>query len=128
MKKLFLLCVLLLAATSYASPVYPKLRTGTYLLSGGNTKWADSGYRGEVLIEPQGENFRVIWRIGSAQSQYGVGILSNGVLSVAYCDGSTNTNWGVASYVLVADGELQGRWTSYTGTSQKPEYLIWKGH
>jgi hypothetical protein len=127
MRKLFLLCVLFLAVTSYASAAYPKLRTGTYLLSGGNTKWADSGYRGEVIIEPQGENYRLIWRIGSAQSQYGVGILYDDILSVAFCDGS-NTNWGVVSYRLVADGELQGRWTSYTGTSQKPEYLIWKGY
>jgi hypothetical protein len=129
MKKMFLLCLLCVASGFCAvnSYAYPPLRIGTYQLSGGNSKWDGGGYQGEVTIYPQGENYRVVWRIGSSQSQAGVGILYNDILSVAYCD-SSNTAWGVVSFRLVADGELQGRWTGFNGTSQKPEYLVWKGY
>ncbi len=106
---------------------YPRLWTGTYALSGGNSKWGSSAYQGEVTIQPQGENFQVVWKIGAKQSQVGIGILYNGILSVSYTDSSSG-DWGVASFRLVSDGELEGRWTSYSGTSQKPEYLVWKGH
>ncbi len=123
MKKLFLLC-LVCVLSSFS---YPRLWTGTYQLSGGNTKYGSSGYHGEVTIQPQGDNYRVVWRIGSSQTQVGVGILDRDILSVAYCDSSNNA-WGVVSFRLIADGELEGRWASFQGTSQQPEYLIWKSY
>lgn len=122
MKK-FMLLFLACAATGFA---YPRLWCGTYQLSGGNTKWSGGAYQGEVTIQPQGENFRVVWQIGSSQKQVGIGILYRDVFSVAYVDALSGA-WGVASYKLVADGELEGRWTFSDGTNQKPEYLIWKG-
>ena len=123
MKKLLLLC-LVCVLSSFSSP---KLWPGTYQLSGGNAQHGSIGYRGEVTIQPQGENYRVVWRIGSSQSQIGVGILDRDVLSVAYCDSSNNV-WGVVLFRLVAEGELEGRWASFQGTTQQPEYLIWKSY
>ena len=122
--KRFLVVFLLCTASVFASP---RMRTGTYLLSGGNSKWSGGGYQGEVTIYPQGENYRLVWQIGHQQTQMGVGILYNNILSVAYLDLGTNV-WGVASFRLVGDGEFEGRWTSYDGTIQKPEYLVWKGY
>ncbi len=110
-----------LVSTAYAG----SLRTGTYQLSGGNSKWAGSAYQGDVIIKQQGENYSVTWRIGARQNQVGIGILYNSTLSVAYLD-TTNNAWGVATYRIVGDGELDGRWTTFEGVSQKPEYLIWK--
>ena len=123
MKKMFLLC-LLLAASGFA---YPSLWPGTYALSGGNSKYGGSGYHGEVTIYPQGDNYRVVWRIGSSQTQVGVGILYEDIFSVAYCDATKNL-WGVVSFRLIRDGELEGRWASFNGTTQQPEYLIWKSY
>lgn len=125
MKKMFFLCLFL--AVSGFGYAYPRLMTGTYQLSGSNSKWDVGAYQGEVTIYPQGENFRVVWRIGSNQSQAGIGILYNDALSVAYCD-TSNTNWGIAVFRLVADGELEGRWSGFNSTTQKPEYLVWKGY
>ena len=122
MKKLFLLC-LLFAASGFAH----NIRVGIYDLTGGNSKWGGSSYRGEVAIYPQGENFRVEWRIGSSQSQVGVGIVEGDVLSVAYCD-SVSGAWGVVSFKVVGYGELHGRWAGFESTAQKPEYLVWKAY
>lgn len=123
MKKAFFLLVLFLANGLCAWT----LRTGTYDLSGGNNNWS-AGYQGEVVITPQGENYSVVWRIGNRQTQIGIGILQDDVLSVAFTDLSNNTFWGVASYRVKLFGDLDGRWTSYDGTVQKPEYLTWKSY
>lgn len=117
---LAIFCAFITAAHAYY------LRTGTYQLSGGNTQWGNA-YQGEVVIVPQGENYRLTWFIGSRQCQVGVGILHNDVLSVAFND-ITNNFWGIASYRVKFGNELEGRWTSFDGQIQKPEYLIWKGY
>lgn len=120
----FLVAFMLCTISCFA---YPTLWTGTYQLSGGNSKWEGSAYQGTVSIQPQGENYSVIWRVGNSQTQYGIGILYNGILSVAYVDSATRA-WGVVSYRLVSNGELEGRWTTSDGTTQKPEYLVWIGY
>jgi hypothetical protein len=122
MKKFFTIFVL-----GTAGLLGYSLRTGTYMLSGGNSKWEGSAYHGEVTIVPHGENFHVAWRIGTGQIQNGIGILYNDILSVAFLDQRSGI-WGVGSFRLVREGELEGRWTTYNGTSQKPEYLVWKGY
>jgi hypothetical protein len=126
MKKTAFLLVIFLALTSggYAWT----LKTGTYDLSGGNNNWGNSGYHGEVVIAPQGENYSVIWRIGSKQTQIGVGVLQGDVLSVAFTDVANPSFWGVASYRVNAWGELEGKWTSYDGLTSKPEHLLWKNY
>ena len=125
MKKMTLIfggLFLLLVNSAYA------LRCGVYQLSGGNSIWGGSSYQGDVIIQPQGENYSVTWKIGTrGQTQTGIGILYNNVLSVAFFDTLTQA-WGVVAYRVVADGELEGRWTTYSSYSQKPEYLIWKSY
>ena len=104
------------------------LKTGTYDLSGGNNNWGNAGYHGEVVIAPQGDHYSVIWRIGSKQSQVGVGVLQDNILSVAFTDIANPSFWGVASYRIGIWGDLEGTWTSYNGAEAKPEHLIWKNH
>lgn len=123
MKAFFLLTSLLFASFAHAY----QLRSGTYQMSGGNGGWLDSSYHGEVIIQPQGDNYSLRWKIGMSQSQVGVGILHRDILSVAYLDQATGI-FGVASYRLITDGELEGIWSSFNGTSQKPEYLVWKSY
>lgn len=116
--------MLFLATGAYAWT----LQTGTYDLSGGNTSWGTGAYHGEVVIAPQGDNYSVIWRVGSRQTQVGIGILQDDILSVAFTDLSNNLFWGVASYRVRPFGELEGKWTSADGQTQKPEFLSWKNY
>ncbi len=117
----------LILSLCFVSSVFAwTLKTGTYDLSGGNSSWLGSGYQGEVVIAPQGDNYQVIWRIGSRQAQIGVGILKDDILSVAFVDASNPAFWGVVSYRVGPWGELEGVWTSSEGVTQKPEYLVWK--
>lgn len=103
------------------------LKTGTYDLSGGNGSFG-SGYQGEVIIAPHGENYSVVWRVGARQTQVGIGIVQDDVFSVAFSDLSNSTFWGVACYRIGPWGELEGKWSSYDGTIQKPEHLTWKSY
>ena len=100
------------------------LKTGTYEMQGYNP--SGGVYRGEVIIAPQGENYSVIWRIGSSQAQTGIGVYRDwdNVLSVAFADLSTGY-WGVISYKVDFWGILDGKWASATGTSQGTEVLKW---
>lgn len=125
MKKTVFLMALFL---SFVSSGYAWiLRTGTYDLSGGNNT-GGTGYHGEVIIAPQGDNYKVTWLIGSKQAQVGVGVLHNDILSVAYVDAGNPSLWGVASYRVGPWGELEGRWTAFDGVASKPEYLVWKNY
>ncbi|MDE3045691.1 MAG: hypothetical protein KGJ02_03510 [Verrucomicrobiota bacterium] len=120
MKKLIASLLFAISAYSYHLP------SGTYQLSGSSSRWSN-GYQGEVIIQPQGENYSLRWRIGSSQSQIGIGILNGNVLSVAYLDEATRV-FGVVSYRLVDDGVLEGKWSTIDGTTQKPEFLAWKNY
>ncbi len=124
MKKMIFLAMLFLATGASAWT----LKTGTYYLSGSNSEWGGNNYQGEVVIAPQGDNYSVVWRVGSRQTQVGVGILQDDILSVAFTDLSNSTFWGVVSYRVGPRGELEGRWASQNGLSQKPEYLVWQNY
>lgn len=127
MKRLLSLMVFL--ALSFANGAFAwTLKTGTYDLSGGNNNWGVNGYHGQVIIAPQGNNYSVIWRIDGRQTQVGVGILQEDILSVAFTDFSNNGFWGVASYRVRPFGELEGVWTSYSDVIQKPEHLVWQSY
>lgn len=126
MKKGFFLIAMFLSLASSAHAW--TLKTGTYALSGGNSNWSGSGYQGELTITPQGDNYSVIWRIGNRQAQIGIGILQDDVLSVAFIDAANPSFWGVASYRVKAFGELEGKWSAFDGTTNKPEYLVWKSY
>lgn len=116
--------LLLLASSVHAWT----LRTGTYQLSGGNSNWSGNSYQGEVIIAPQGDNYSVTWVINGNQAQVGIGILQDDVLSVAFTDLSRSNFWGVASYRVRPFGDLEGKWTSFDGTVQKPEHLSHKSY
>ena len=53
------------------------------------------------------QTWRVTWRI-AGDTTNGVGVLSNGVLAVAYTQGR---ELGAVAYVVNADGSLSGRFT-----------------
>lgn len=125
MKKMFLVLMLVLINGVFAWT----LKTGTYDLSGGNDGWGNVAYHGEVVIAPAGDNtYSVVWFIDSQQTQVGVGILQDDILSVAFSDLSNNTFWGVASYRVGPWGELEGKWASYNGQGEKAEHLVWKNY
>jgi hypothetical protein len=121
MKKMLLavICVLCIHAAAHA------LRTGTYELWGSNHPTGDFNYKGEVYIAPQGDNYALIWKIGSSNVQAGVGILRKDILSVAYHDLSQNTH-GVMCFCQISDSVLEGHWTGFQGTTYGREYLVWK--
>lgn len=127
MKKLLVLFVLCSTGLFGYVTKQGALKHGTYMISGRNSSWDGSAYHGEVVIMPQGENYYLVWKVGAEQIQTGVGILSNGVLSVAYLDKKTGL-WGVGAFRLINDREMEGRWTTFNGTLQNPEYLAWKGY
>jgi hypothetical protein len=123
MKKGMFLAMLFLVTGAYAWT----LRTGTYEASGGSS-YGSGVYYGEVVIAPQGDNYSVIWRTGAGQTQVGIGILQDDVLSIGFTDLNNSRFWGVASYRVRPFGELEGRWTASDGQTQKIEYLVWKNH
>lgn len=100
--------------------------TGTYDLVGTNSRTGVATYRGQVIIEPFGYNYRVIWMVGSNQIQGGIGVLNQDetVLSVAYSDTSRG-EVGVVSYDILSSIELEGKWASMNAQSYGRENLIW---
>lgn len=100
------------------------LRTGTYDLVGTNA-YGDT-YRGQVVIAPQGENYAVVWLVGSRQAQIGVGIYNSweDLFSVAFADHG-RSYWGVVSYKVGARGELEGTWAASDSRGQGVEILKW---
>ena len=65
----------------------PALKVGAYELTGYNDQTLKTpSYRGHVIVERAGEIYTLVWKIGRAQTQKGVALLSGNVLSVAYLD------------------------------------------
>jgi hypothetical protein len=122
MKKMLLCLFIAVASTTFGW----SLKTGAYELSGDHGSGTRS-YQGRVIILPQGENYRVIWEIGSQQVQVGVGIHRDweGTFSVAYTN-LLNDGWGIVCYKVGAFGVLEGKWTSFQGITQGSEKLTWQ--
>ena len=78
-------------------------------------------YRGEVVIEPQGETYRITWTIGSDRTE-GTGIFRDGRLAVVYQP--DNARPGVAFYDLRGDGSLSGTWVVHGGAKLGAE--VWQ--
>ena len=98
--------------------------SGIYELVGSNNDSGQFHYRGQVTIVPQGDNYRLNWKIGK-QTQTGVGILCNNVLSVAYRNAS-NGDMGVVSYYLTPEGNLEGKWAPLGSSGYGLEILTLK--
>src|SRR3989338_5579169 len=93
------------------------LKTGVYSLEGYNAGSGSVDYKGEV--------YGIEWRIEPLQTQIGVGILSDSILSVGYLDAS-GQDLGVVSYRLLGEGKLDGKWASIEGRQTGREVLTWK--
>lgn len=85
---------------------------GTYNVTGTNP--GVGGYRGVLTITPRGEVYDVRWTIANLK-YFGVGVVVNDTLSVAYSD-ANHTFFGVAAYVH-SGGSLDGRWTVAGGAA-----------
>lgn len=120
MKKILCFLFLVIASSAFSWT----LKTGTYELVGVNPY--GNAYYGQVVIVPQGENYKVVWYLDSGQTQVGIGIHRDweDVLSVAFADISTGY-WGCVSYKANAWGDVEGRWTSSSGNVQGTETLRW---
>jgi len=99
-----------------------ELLTGVYSLKGSNPNSDRINYRGEVEIQKHGSNYMLIWKIGRQQTQVGIGILNDHVLSVAFYDLSGNAT-GAVSYSLIEDGKLEGLWAIFGSETYGKEYL-----
>lgn len=96
--------------------------SGAYRVQGTNPG-GGGDYQGDVLVRKVGDVYQVVWVIGG-QRHVGTGLLSDGVLSVAYQQ--SNRSAGVAVYRQDADGVLRGRWTPIGGTAAGTESWIAK--
>lgn len=111
--------------TETAAPVTFSL--GTYALIGRGAGQAEN-YAGTVAITKRGTTsniYDLVWHITSGQTQSGVGILTNNVLSVGYyeaLDGSV-ADMGVVSYKITDSSHLEGEWTSVVGGRAGVEQL-----
>jgi hypothetical protein len=93
----------------------PALREGIYTLEGKN----DVGsYTGTVSITKRlgsQDVYDLVWTIGSGgQSQRGVGIFTNGVLSVGYYEAVDGyvAEAGAIAYSVIDASHLEGTWVS----------------
>lgn len=121
---LLLSCCSLLYADPSQQPFSP-LVPGVYQLEGSNPGSERINYVGEVEIRSHGSNYTLTWKIGNSQTQTGIGILKDHVLSVAYYDLSGRGS-GVVSFRLISPNQLEGSWAGYGTTSFGREWLTFK--
>ena len=101
-------CLALLSLVALSPlPAYAQSETlsGLYRVEGHNAK-GQNAYRGEAVIAPVGNVYRIAWRFGN-QVQEGTGILQDNKLAVVY---QLNGYAGVALYDVRGDGTLVGTW------------------
>ncbi len=86
---------------------------GVYKLKGSNPIQSSRQYSGKIVIQKEGANYRVTWMIGDNfnQSQLGIGILTDAVLSVGYLD-TSGRDFGVVSMKVINSKLLKGKWSS----------------
>ncbi|MEM8628661.1 MAG: hypothetical protein AAGF04_01090 [Chlamydiota bacterium] len=99
-----------LSAFSFFERSYPDIE-GSYLLVG-KSKRSASSYRGIVEINRVGDNYSLIWKIGTSTTQAGIGIFQGDILSVAFYDLNDPEFTGVASFRLTDEGNFEGPWAS----------------
>lgn len=122
--KVSVLFICLFSTSLFASNYYPPFLTGVYLLEGSNPNSSRINYYGEVEIRPNGNTFIVTWYVGSVQTQTGIGVLRDGVLSVAFYDYSKLQS-GVVSFSMRDSYSLEGVWAVYPSTSVGKEWLTY---
>ena len=120
-----LLCLFSFLHADASQQPFPSLLSGVYLLEGSNPNSEKINYRGEVEIQSNGSNYILTWKIGNSQTQTGIGILKDHILSVAYYDLSGRGS-GVVSFCLIGPDKLEGSWAGYGTTSFGKEWLTFK--
>ncbi len=105
------------------------IREGVYTLQGVSPGATDltPQYFGTVTIVKSSDVYLLYWQIGN-QTQEGIGIAKNGILSVSYTDTTAGTfnDAGVVSYQVTMNG-LQGEWSSMYGSGAVGrETLVWE--
>lgn len=105
---LLAVCFLFAAIAVEARPGFG----GTYNITGTNP--GVGVYRGVLTITPRGDVYDVRWSIANLK-YFGVGIVVNDTLSVAYND-ANHTFFGVAAYAR-SGASLDGRWTVAGGAA-----------
>jgi len=114
MPKLLCLSVAVLFCISFqaAEAGSAAVKYGVYKLKGTNPDGMKK-YDGRIVIQREGSNYRVTWFIGPklGQTQTGIGILENGVLSIGYLDNSGG-DFGVVSMKVGKNNSLKGKWAS----------------
>jgi hypothetical protein len=85
---------------------------GSYDVSGTNED--GSAYNGALEIIKHGDAYQFHWKAGKEYD--GVGV-DNGVIAVAFTEGSDGKGCGVVTYKVLSDGALDGKW-GYWGVNQ----------
>lgn len=121
-KSFFLIAGILCLSFSTA---YSALYTGTYR-SVTTDSQTNQVYTGKVIIENCGRNYRLTWKEDNRTILSGIGVLNNGVLSVAFEDPS-GAQKGVMSYTvgLWWNSELEGKWAYFDDRGTGRETLTY---
>ena len=122
---LFLPCGILLSNDLPAQS--QAIKPGVYELVGTNFPSSKLGYTGTVTIKQQGSLYALEWNIGPQQHiQLGTAILQDSILSVVFYDPAYDI-FGVVSYKIVDENNLEGMWAPMNGAHHGVEHLQWKG-
>lgn len=122
-----LICPFLPLQAAPAKIPQAQLKLGAYALEGSNPRSTEINYRGEVVIEQQGSNYKLSWKLDGGQTQYGVGILTDRILSVAYYQFYGSRQTGVVSFYVKDNGDLEGAWAGAESGVSGKEWLTFKG-
>jgi hypothetical protein len=76
-----------------------------------------------VTISPQG-NYHLVWTIGRSQRKQELHPLET--CSALHIPIIQDAIFGAVSFEIAADGHLEGRWSSMSGTTCGQESLTWK--
>lgn len=83
---------------------------GRYRVTG-NVPGQSNSYEGIALIKKTGETYTILWQIGDV-AYLGTGILTAGVLSVAFAPLNARAGPGVASLRISGESVSGGAWTT----------------
>jgi hypothetical protein len=121
---LILSVILVVVASPFAVSKEKPIQLGTFSLKGTNPDGIKK-YDGVVVIQKQGENYRLTWLIGveQRQAQTGVAIYDKGILSVGYLDAS-GMDVGVVSFKVVNAKKLVGKWSSVGSRGEQGEEIL----
>jgi len=125
-KTFYLLAAMMLFSFSTA---YSRLYTGTYRSVTRGSESPDI-YRGKVLIEKCGTNYRVTWKDENGSAILtGIGILKDEIFSVAFTD-ENGYQKGVASYRIkwFWNDELDGTWAYMNDSKTGTEKLVFESN